>query len=146
RLPAWLSPQLLTIWGLDTRTRYHHRMWGPSGDIGLGPQDLRTEYDVWPVLDAGYYGQNQQLIVLSEAEAPGNEVQSADVNYFYANISDARATFSQNVLANPDGDFDSEPDGRTEFELDAEMQSVGSPGATSIVLEVAPASQVFGLG
>jgi len=144
--PAWLAKQLLHVSGLDTRARFHHRMWNSDGSISLGPQDLRAQYDVWPVLDAGYYGQGQQLMVLTEAEAPGNEVQPADVNYFFQNVSDARATFAQNVLANPDDDFDSADDGRTEFELDPEMQSVGSPGAKSITLEVAPASQVFTLG
>ncbi len=144
--PAWLAKQLLHISGLDTRPRFHHRMWNSEGSISLGPQDLRTQYDVWPVLDAGYYGQGQKLVVLSEAEAPGNEVVPADINYFYQSVSDATATFAQNVLANPGEDFDSEYDGRLEFELDPEMQSVGSPGATSITLEVAPASQVFTLG
>ena len=145
-LPGWMAQQLLHVSGLDTRPRFRHRMWNSRGSISLGPQDLRTQYDLWPVLDAGYYGQGQQLVVLSEAEAPGNEVQVADVNYFFHNVSDAKATFTENVLANPDDDFDTQDDGRTEFELDAEMQSVGSPGATSITLEVAPATQVFTVG
>ena len=145
-LPAWIAKQVLHVAGLDTRPRFHHRMWDSYGFTSLGPQDLRVQYDVWPVLDAGFYGQGQDLIVLSEAEAPGKEVQAADIAYFYQNVSDANATFSENVLANPDGDYDSEGDGRLEFELDSEMQSVGSPGAKSIMLEVAPASQVFSLG
>jgi MYXO-CTERM domain-containing protein len=144
--PAWIARQLLHVAGLDTRPRFHHRMWDSYGDTSLGPQDLRAQYDVWPVLDAGFYGQGQDLIVLSEAEAPGKEVQAADIAYFYLNVSDADVTFSENVLANPDGDYDIEDDGRLEFELDSEMQSVGSPGAKSIMLEVAPASEVFSVG
>ncbi len=146
QFPAWLQGQVLFVSGLDTRVRFHHRLWDSFGDEALGPQDLRAQYDIAALHAAGFYGQGQQLVVLSYAEAPGNEVQAADVEWFYQNVSDADAVFQENVLANPEGDFDPEPGGRTEFELDVEMQSVGSPGAQSITLEEVPASQVFVLG
>ena len=144
--PAWLQPQVVFVSGLDTRVRFHHRLWDSFGDMALGPQDLRAQYDVAALQAAGFYGQGQQLVVLSYAEAPGNEVQRADVEWFYQNLSDARTPFQENVLPNPEGDFDPEPGGRLEFELDVEMQSVGCPGAQSITLEEVPASQVFVLG
>jgi MYXO-CTERM domain-containing protein len=146
QFPAWLQSQALFVSGLDTRVRFHHRLWDSFGDQALGPQDLRAQYDVAALHAAGFYGQGQKLVVLSYAEAPGNEVQRADVEWFYQNVSDASAPFLENVLPNPEGDYDPEPGGRTEFELDLDMQSVGSPGAESITLEEVPASQVFVLG
>jgi hypothetical protein len=73
-------------------------------------------------------------------------VNPADVAYFYKSIADVRTPFLQHVAPNPANDFDRQPGGASEFELDVEMHAVSLPGADSITLEVAPASQVFTVG
>ena len=85
-------------------------------------------------------------MVLSTAETPANSPNLAAIQFFLTNISNASASFSQDVLPNPDDDFDQFNGGAGEFSLDVEMQSIGSPGAKSITLVVAPASQVFSVG
>src|SRR5205814_6173930 len=82
----------------------------------------------------------------STALPPGQGVSPVAINYFFQNISDARAQFVQRIIANPSGDYDTQRGSFVEFELDTEMQSVGAPGADSITLVVSPASQVFTVG
>ncbi len=148
QLPADLAPMILDVSGLDTRVRFHHRLAQAQGGPALGPQDLRRIYGVQPLLDQGFYGQGQQLVVLSEAEppGPGTAVDPVVINYFFQNVSDAKAKIIFDTLPNPNGDFDPAGGGNVEFELDMEMQSVGSPGAESITLVIPPASQVFSVG
>ena len=145
-LPAFLSQAVVHVGGLDTHLQFKHRLVGSDGQSSFGPQDLRRFYDSQPLLDLGFVGQNQQLVVLSTAETPENSPSPVAIEYFLRNISDSSATFVQDVMSNPDDDFDQQSGGATEFSLDVEMQSVGSPGAKSITLVVAPASQVFTLG
>ena len=98
-------------------------------------------------MNDGFVGQGQQLVVMSTAELPGNEASVVDIEYFLQNVSDAQARrSSERTLPNPQNDFDQLPGGGTEFELDAEMQSMGSPGADSITLEISPASEIFSTG
>jgi hypothetical protein len=85
-------------------------------------------------------------VVLSTALTPGSEVNPADVAYFYKSVADVRTPFLQHVAPNPGRDYDPQPGGASEFELDVEMHAVSLPGAESITLEVAPASQVFTVG
>ncbi len=147
KLPAALAPVILNISGLDTRIKFHHHMSETDGYTpAMGPQDLRAQYGLQPILDQGYVCQGEQLVVLSTAEPPGSEASPADIEYFYQNISDARTPFLQYVVPNPQNDVDSEPGGGLEFELDSEMQSVGCPGAASITLLISPASEVFTTG
>ncbi|MHB1847353.1 MAG: protease pro-enzyme activation domain-containing protein, partial [Deltaproteobacteria bacterium] len=145
--PPEVRPLVVHLSGLDTRVHFRRRIPEQGGaPAALGPQDLRRFYGVQPLLDRGYVGQGQQLVVLSTAEAPGNGPNPVDIEYFLSNVSDARAEFIQRVLPNPQNDADTQAGGGVEFELDVEMQSVGSPGADSITLDVAPASEVFTTG
>ncbi len=144
--PAFLAPAVLHVAGLDTRIQYRHRLTGTNGQPSFGPQDLRRFYDSQPLLDEGFVGQGQQLVVLSTAPTPGNGPNAAAIEYFLRNISNSSAQFIQDVISNPDDDFDTQGGLATEFSLDVEMQSVGSPGAKSITLVVAPSSQVFTTG
>ncbi len=144
--PAALSPVVLHVAGLDTHIQFAHRLVGSEGQPSFGPQDLRRFYDSQALLDQGFVGQNQQLVVLSTAETPENSPSTVAIQYFLRNISNSNATFIQDVMSNPDQDFDQQAGGATEFSLDVEMQSVGSPGAKSITLVVAPSSQVFTTG
>ncbi len=145
--PAEIAPLVVHVAGLDTRVHLRRRINEQAGaPPALGPQDLRRFYGVQPLLDRGYVGQGQALVVLSTAEAPGNGPNPVDIQYFLSNVSDARAAFVQRVLPNPQNDVDMQQGGGVEFELDVEMQSVASPGAESITLEVSPASEVFTTG
>ena len=150
QLPADLKSAIVYLSGLDTRVRYRHRIpsyyGAPTPLDAFGPQDLRNFYDIQALLNDGFVGQGQQLVVLSTAEAPGNEPSVVDIDYFLQNVSDARTPFIERTLPNQQGDFDQSPGGGTEFELDVEMQSVGSPGADSITLDISPASEIFSTG
>jgi hypothetical protein len=146
RLPPEISPLVLHISGLDTRVRFHHHLAIPTGKIAFGPQDLRRFYDVEPLLASGRVGQGQQLVVLGAAPVPGAGPSTADIAYFLQNVSDSSTTYVQQVLANPQNDFDAQLTAGIEYALDAEMQSVGAPGADSITLVLAPASEVFTAG
>jgi kumamolisin len=127
--------------------RFHHHLAIPGGQgASFGPQDLRRQYNAQPLLDLGYVGQDQKTVVLSTALPPGTEVNPLDVQYFYKNISDVKAPLVINTMFNPQRDYDRQRGGASEFELDVEMHSVGVPGATSITLEVSPASEVFTAG
>ena len=145
-LPAFLGPVVIHVGGLDTHLPIKHRLVGSIGQPSFGPQDLRRFYDSQPLLDNGFAGQGQQLVVLSTAETPANSPTPAAIEYFLRNISNASASFVEDVMPNPDDDFDQQGGAATEFALDVEMQSVGSPGAKSITLVVAPSSQVFTVG
>ncbi len=144
-LPAALSDLVLHIAGLDTRSHFKHRLAGSQGN-SFGPQDLRRVYNVQPLLEAGYVGQGQKLVVLGEAESAGNAPSPVAIDYFLQNVSDAKTPFQQDILSNPQNDFDQTGGGGVEFSLDVEMQSVGAPGADSITLVVPPASEIFTTG
>ena len=103
-------------------------------------------YNSQPLLDQGVVGNGLRTVVLSTALPPGTEVNPLDVQYFYQNVSDVKAPLHINTIFNPMNDFDRQRGGATEFELDVEMHSVGVPGASQIVLEVSPASEVFTTG
>jgi subtilase family serine protease len=146
-LPPSLAAAVLHVSGLDTRVRFHHLLRYSGNKQTLGPQDLRAFYGVQPLLDRGFVGQGQQLVVLSMAEPPGTGASTSDIEYFLRSISDARARFVTRTLPNPQGDFDMSPfGGGTEFDLDIETQSVGAPGADTLTLVVSPASEVFTTG
>jgi hypothetical protein len=146
RLPERLASVVLNISGLDTRIRFKHHIAMPSGRGSLGPQDLRRFYGLQPLLDQGYVGQGQKLVVLSTATPVGKGPSPVAINYFFQNISNATAPYIERVLPNPQKDVDNQSGANLEFELDVQMQSVGAPGADSITLLVAPASEVFTTG
>ncbi len=147
RLPPDFAPLVLNISGLDTRVRYQRRIaMGGNSSPALGPQDLRRFYGLQPLLDQGYVGQGQKLVVLSTATPPGNGADPVVINYFLRNISNVQTPFVVRNLPNPQNDFDPQSGAGLEFDLDVEMQSVGVPDADSITLLVAPASEVFTTG
>jgi hypothetical protein len=146
RLPPEIAPAVLHISGLDTRVRFHHRLAIPVGKIVFGPQDLRRFYDVQPLLGSGYVGQGQQLVVLGAAAALGTGPSTPDITYFLQNLSDSSITYIEQDLPNPQNDVDAQPTAGIEYDLDVEMQSVGAPGADSVTLVLAPASEVFTAG
>jgi hypothetical protein len=145
-LPDALRPRIVNIGGLDTRIRYHHRMRMTSGPPGLGPQDTRRFYGLSALMDRGFVGQGQKLVVLASAWSPGNGPSTADILYFLRNVSDARAQYIERKLPNPQNDVDSQAGLGLEFDLDVQAQSIGAPGADSITLVAAPASEVFVTG
>jgi kumamolisin len=143
QLPKELAGSVQHVAGLDTRVRFHHHLTesGPYPPV-LGPQDLRRFYGLAPLLDAGYVGQGQKLVVLGEAEPPASAIAPQAIAYFLGNVSDARAKVIYDALPNPQQDVDP-GGGNQEFEPDVELQSVGSPGADSITLVESPASETF---
>ncbi len=146
RLPKELAGLVLHVSGLDTRVRTHHHLTESGGfPPALGPQDLRRFYGLAPLLDAGFVGQGQQLIVLGEAEPPASAIAPQAIDYFLENVSDVRAQVIYDAIPNPQQDVDP-GGGNEEFEPDVELQSVGSPGADSITLVMSPASEVFVTG
>ncbi|MHB8420826.1 MAG: S53 family peptidase [Myxococcales bacterium] len=144
RLPAALAPVILDISGLDTRIRTHHHLNDTVGFQDMGPQDLRNFYGIQPLLDRGFVGQGQKLVVLSTAQPPGQGASIPAIQYFYSNVSDATAALLVREIT--PGTTDVDQGGSTEYELDMEMQSVASPGADSITLEISPSSTVFTVG
>jgi hypothetical protein len=146
KLPARLAPLVVNVSGLDTRVRTRHHLDIGNNTRSLGPQDLRRFYGIQPLLDQGFVGQGQRTVVLSTALPPGSDVNPADVQYFYRSIADVSTPFRTHVAPNPQQDFDTQPGGASEFELDVEMHAVSLPGAESITLEVSPASEVFTTG
>ena len=145
-LPKRFANVIVNISGLDTRFRFQHRFVDSQGDQALGPQDVRLQYDLLPLFDAGFVGQGQQTVVLSTALTAGNAVSLPDVAYFLSSISDSVTPVSVVTLPNPQNDVDAESGANTEFELDLEMQSVGNAGGEALTLLVSPASEVFTTG
>lgn len=146
KLPPQFAALVVNVSGLDTRVRTRHHLDIGNNTRSMGPQDLRRFYGIQPLLDQGFVGQGQRTVVLSTALPPGSEVNAADVNYYYRAVADVRTPFLTHVAPNPQQDFDTQPGGASEFELDLEMHAVSLPGAVSITLEVSPASEVFTTG
>ncbi len=147
--PAALAPLILTIQGLDTHPRFHHRLQlgqAPNDFDSFGPQDLRRFYDIQPLLDQGYIAAGLTTAVLG-ADTTSNQLpQPEDISYFYLNASDSSAQFILDELPNPNNDLDPEPGARQELEMDPEMQSVAAPGLATVTEVLPPASEIFSTG
>ncbi|MFT3843027.1 MAG: protease pro-enzyme activation domain-containing protein [Myxococcaceae bacterium] len=146
QLPPQLDAMVVAIAGLDTRQHLKRRLNIGGGLITMGPQDIRHEYNMQPLLDQGYTGQGLRTAVLSTAEQPGQGASAVAIRWFFQNVSNARAPFVEDVMPNPQNDVDMSFGGGIEFDLDSEMHSVGVPGADAVILVEAPASEVFTSG
>ena len=144
--PAPIAQAIVTIQGLDTRPRFHHRLNLGQSFQSFGPQDLRRFYEIQPLLDRGYTGRGLALAVLGAAAPAGELPDPRDVAWFYGNVSDSAAELVVRTLPNPNQDTDPEPGVRQELEMDAEMQSVAAPGAATITIDLPPASEIFSTG
>jgi hypothetical protein len=144
--PGDVAPLVLNISGLDTQLRFHPLLLDTQGDQVFGPQDLRRFYDLQPLLDLGYTGRGAQLVVLGVATDSTHAPRNDDIQFFFDNYADTRASLLTRTLPNPNGDVDSTAAARTEMELDVEVQAIAAPGATSILMEFPPASEQLSTG
>ena len=87
-LPAELAALVQSVSGLDTRARFHHRLVARNQDT-FGPQDLRRYYDLDALHAQGYAGQLSKVAVVGSLPTTANMPQAADINWFYANVSDS---------------------------------------------------------
>jgi kumamolisin len=139
-----LSRVLQSVSGLDTRVWIKRRLSTTQGDT-LGPQDLRNYYGAAALHARGVAGQTSAVGVLGPIPVPFDRPQPADINGFYAAVSDATAAFTIVDLPNPNGVLDSQGD-RGELEMDAELSTVGAPQERSVTMVLAPADQFFPAG
>jgi hypothetical protein len=147
--PRGLAPLILTVQGLDTHPRFHHRLQlglPPNAFDSFGPQDLRRYYDIQPLLQQGYIGSGLTTAVLGADTSSANLPTAVDIDYFYQNASDSSAQFVLDELPNPNGDLDPETGIQQELEMDAELQTVAAPGLATVTVVLPPASEIFGTG
>ncbi len=145
-LPSAFADAVLTIDGLDTRSRIHPALQDSFGDQVMGPQDLRRFYDLVPLLARGITGQTAQLAVLGPQVAASQMPAPAEIAFFLQNLSNSAAPVIMDILPNPGNDLSSVPGWHGELEGDVELQTVTAPGAASITLVLSPASEVYTTG
>ena len=165
RIPPELSRDLLGVAGLDTRIRHRHRI--PTNiDIGtaqttaaLGPDDLRLEYDLTPLMAGGKAAAGLTTVVLGTQEGtttgtdPSNcpaptapwIPPSVDAIAAYFALGHVTATYNPVRMTNTADDWDT-CGSNGEYQLDIEMQSVGAANAKAIDFVASPASEVFETG
>ncbi|GLV53835.1 hypothetical protein KDH_06860 [Dictyobacter sp. S3.2.2.5] len=127
-VPANLGDVILNIAGLDNVAQYKHAatqisnkpQTGPGG--GYTPSELRTAYDVNSLISAGGDGTGQTTAIF---ELDG--YKASDVNAYLSNYGLGAGKYS-NVLV--DGATNTAGAGAIEVELDMEVVSAISPGAT----------------
>jgi kumamolisin len=144
--PADVAALVLNITGLDTQPRFHPRLRDTQGIRTFGPQDLRRFYDLQPLLDLGYTGRGAQLVVLGVATDNLHAPRAAEVKFFFDNYADTKAQYRTRTLPNLNEDVDSTSAAREEMEIDVEVQAIAAPGASSITLELPPASEQLSTG
>ncbi len=164
RPPAELARDLLGIAGLDTRLRHRHHI-ATSIGIGslttaaLGPDDLRLEYDMTPLISGGKAAAGLTTVVLGTQEgttagtdpnncpAPNGPwiPPSLPAIQAYFTLAKVTAAYNPIQLSNTDDDYDY-CGSNGEYQLDIEMQSVGAANAKDIDFVASPASEVFMTG
>lgn len=133
-LPTNLVNAVVSIGGLNNAIQYHHNATilpktskiantGPGG--GYTPSELRTAYNVTPLISAGYSGSGQ-TVALFELDG----YSSTNINTYLNYYSLGSAKYS-NVLV--DGATNSPGDGQVEVELDMEVVSALAPNASQLV-------------
>jgi subtilase family serine protease len=127
-IPASLNTMISNIAGLDNVAHYHYNSQvqrtaphlGPAG--GYTPSELRTAYDINPLISNGDNGTGQTVAIF---ELDG--YQPSDINAYLSNYGLGGAKYS-NVLV--DGVTNTAGDGAIEVELDMETVSAIAPSAT----------------
>jgi hypothetical protein len=130
-VPDTLAPIIQNITGLDNLSNYKPRGLnrapkkmvphaGPGG--GYTPSDLRTAYDVNPLLSAGATGAGQ-TVALFELDG----YNPSDINAYLSNYALGPAKYS-NVLV--DGATNTPGSGAIEVSLDMEVASAMAPDAS----------------
>ncbi|GCE30246.1 hypothetical protein KDA_57300 [Dictyobacter alpinus] len=127
-VPDSLGSAILNIAGLDNVAHYKHAATqvtnqphtGPGG--GFTPSELRTAYDVNSLISSGANGSGQTTAIF---ELDG--YKASDVNTYLSNYGLGSGKYS-NVLV--DGATNTAGAGAIEVELDMEVVSAISPGAT----------------
>jgi subtilase family serine protease len=133
-VPAGLAGMVLNISGLDNVTHYHrlesrlvpqknHPHQGPDG--GYTPDEIRTAYDMKPLLSRGADGSGQTVALL---ELDG--YNPADINTYLNHYGLGTPKYS-NVLL--DGATNNPGSGAIEVELDMEQVSAFAPRAAQKV-------------
>lgn len=127
-VPASLAGMILNVSGLDNIARYHRSSQplagakprpGPSG--GLTPGEIRTAYDINPLISGGTNGSGQTVGIF---ELDG--YKASDVNA-YLNYYGLGSPRYSNVLV--DGATNTPGQAAVEVELDMELVSAVAPGA-----------------
>jgi Pro-kumamolisin, activation domain len=124
-VPSSLGNVIGAIGGLDDVAQYKPQMIsvpnsGPSG--GYTPTELRTAYDVNPLISAGYDGTGQTVAIF---ELDGYKSSDVDTYLSHYGLGSGKYT---NVLV--DGATTAAGSGAGEVELDMEVVSALAPGAT----------------
>jgi kumamolisin len=145
RLPFDARWPVVTVSGLDTRVLARPRLTSGNG-TSLGPQDVRRIYQIDSLQKLGFTGEGSKVVALGAQPTAAADINEADVRWFYANVSDAKAQLVRDTLPNPGNDFYPGNGVRSELELDTEMSSIAAPGASEIVLLEVPASELFSTG
>ncbi|MFL5626627.1 MAG: protease pro-enzyme activation domain-containing protein, partial [Ktedonobacteraceae bacterium] len=140
-IPSSLATLIASIGGLDNSVKLHPLLQrlspkpgqpgldkrSPHAQGGLKPADLAAAYDVSPLQQAGFTGNNQTVAVF---ELDG--YQSSDITQYLQAYNLGNPSIS-NVLV--DGFDGSAGQGAIEVELDIEVVAAMAPKATQIVYE-----------
>jgi subtilase family serine protease len=164
QIPTELAADLLGVAGLDTRIRHRHHTptdigIGTQTTAALGPDDLRLEYDMTPLVTGGKAAAGLTTVVLGtqEGTTAGTDAYncpapngpwippSTDAIQAYFTLANVTATYNPIQLPNTDDDYDY-CGSNGEYQLDVEMQSVGAANAKDIDFVASPASEVFMTG
>jgi kumamolisin len=136
-IPVELSGIILAIHGLDNEPNWHHTHnfanqiahagSGPGG--GYTPGELRTAYDVGPLINTGYSGQNQKVALFELDGFDQANINQFNGIYGYSLFSPVPST----VLVD---NFNGHPGfGQDEVELDIEVVNAVAPQAQVVVYE-----------
>jgi len=118
RAPDELAPDVVLVAGLDTRVRVRPQVFISGLGSVIGPSDLRTMYDMNPLMAPGTPVGNVTTVVIGLANP-----STSTIDYYLQNVSFATAPF-----VNLDGQTGT----AGEETLDVEMQSVGAQHAAAI--------------
>jgi subtilase family serine protease len=126
-VPDSLNAVISNVTGLDNVAHYHYNSQlkqtlphvAPTG--GYTPGDLRTAYDINPLLNSGATGTGQ-TVALFELDG----YQPSDINTYLSNYGLGSAKYSSVLL---DGATNTPGSGAIEVELDMEVVSAIAPNA-----------------
>jgi len=147
RVPEAITSDLLEIGGLDTRSSYgraHYRL--GNGSTGFGPIDLRNFYDSQSIEPSTSSDGGPELAILGCAVDSTDPLPVAPVNDYLTRLASSGAVFEVTTLPNPNHDTEAGPVIPGEFELDAEMQATGCPGASRITAVLSPCAETMTTG
>lgn len=133
-VPPGLAGMILNISGLDNVTHYHRLGSRQAAQVehphqgsnsGYTPDEIRTAYDMKPLLSHGANGSGQTVALLEL-----DSYNSADINTYLNHYNLGSPKYSSVLL---DGATNNPGSGAIEVELDMEQVSAFAPGAAQKV-------------